>query len=107
MRLKIVQAGDPVLRQKARPLTAAELASADTKRLIEWMHETMVEAPGVGLAAPQVGLSIQLAVIEDLPERWRGVSPEWLAERERRHVPFLVLVNPRIVARSEETSKDA
>ena len=85
MRLKIVQAGDPVLRQSARALTPQEIVSEETQRLIRDMQETMYDAPGVGLAAPQVGLSLQLAVIEDredllktLPRRifWRkNASP--------------------------------
>jgi peptide deformylase len=96
MTLKIVQAGNPVLRQEGRPLSAAEIVSAPVQQLIEWMRETMLDAPGVGLAAPQVGLPIQLAVIEDRPENLRDLDPERLAERERKPVPFQVIINPRI-----------
>ena len=96
MTLKIVQAGNAVLRQESRPLSAAEIVSAPVQQLIEWMRETMLDAPGVGLAAPQVGLPIQLAVIEDRPENLRDLDPERLAERERRPVPFQVIINPRI-----------
>jgi peptide deformylase len=103
MRLKIVQAGEPVLRQVARALTPAEIVSADVQRLIADMRETMHDAPGVGLAAPQVGLSIQLAVIEDRPVSARDLTPEQLAERERKPVAFHVLINPVIEAKSEET----
>jgi peptide deformylase len=60
------------------------------------MLETMRDAPGVGLAAPQVGMSLQLAVIEDRAEYLRDVKPELLAERQREPVPFHVIVNPRI-----------
>jgi len=63
--LKIIQAGNPVLRQPARPLAPTEIGSRDVQQLIEYMRETMRDAPGVGLAAPQIGESIQLAVIED------------------------------------------
>ena len=56
MRLKIVTAGDPVLRQPALPLTVAEIRSPEIQQLIQHMRETMNAAPGVGLAAPQVGL---------------------------------------------------
>ena len=68
MKLKIVQTGEPVLRERGRELTKEEIRSPEVQRLIELMRETMHEAPGVGLAAPQVGVSIQLAVIEDQPE---------------------------------------
>jgi peptide deformylase len=102
MRLKIVQVGDPVLRQAARALSLDEIALPETQQLIEWMRDTMRDAPGVGLAAPQVGLPIQLAVIEDRAEYSKDAPPEQLAEREREPVPFHVLINPRIVERSEE-----
>lgn len=87
MLLKIVQAGDPVLRQTGRPLTPAEITSAEVQQLIELMRETMRDAPGVGLAAPQIGLPLQLTVIEDVGEN---------AASERAPVPFHVLVNPRL-----------
>src|SRR3954470_15327468 len=94
VKLKIVQVGDPVLRQQARPLSSDEIRSAETQQLIELMRETMRDAPGVGLAAPQIGESVQLVVIEDRPEYTRDVSPERLAERERAPVAFHVLANP-------------
>ncbi len=53
--------GDPVLRQKAEPLAEID---ADTRRLIQDMFETMYEADGVGLAAPQVGVSQRVIVID-------------------------------------------
>jgi peptide deformylase len=97
MRFKIVQAGDPVLRQPAKPLSAAEIRSREIQQLIEWMRETMHDAPGVGLAAPQVGLSLQVAVIEDKPEYTKDAPAEFLKERERKPVPFHVLINPVII----------
>ncbi len=102
MRLKIVQVGEPVLRQRARPLLQEEIALPETQQLIVWMHETMRDAPGVGLAAPQVGLPLQLAVIEDRPEYSKDIAAERLAERERLSIPFQVLINPSIVEQSEE-----
>jgi peptide deformylase len=102
VRLKIVQVGEPVLRQNARPLLPEEIALPETQQLIKWMHETMRDAPGVGLAAPQIGLPLQLAVIEDRPEYSKDVPADRLAERERQAVAFQVLINPRIVEYSEE-----
>jgi peptide deformylase len=102
MPLAIVQAGDPVLRRRARPLRPNEVRSREVRELIEQMRETMHAAPGVGLAAPQVGQGIQLAVIEDRPEYTREWTPQHLAERERRPVPFHVIINPKITWMSEE-----
>jgi len=95
--LPIVQLGDPVLRRRAREVTAVELASPRLQELIDAMRETMRHAPGVGLAAPQIGLGLRLAVIEDVPDPERGLSDEERAARERDAVPFHVLVNPKLV----------
>ena len=105
MLLKIVQAGEPVLRAAAGALSREQIALAQTQTLIDWMRETMRDAPGVGLAAPQVGISLQLAVIEDRPEYLRDVPPDVLADRERSPVDFHALINPRIVERSEEQAE--
>ena len=105
MRLKIVQAGEPVLRRTANPLKPDEIRHPAIQQLVEHMCETMRDAPGVGLAAPQIGLPIQLAVIEDLDEYTKGVAPEALAERERSTVPLTVLFNPQIVFYSEDTQE--
>jgi peptide deformylase len=96
MSLQIVQAGDPVLRRRSRTLTKEEIRSASIQELIELMRETMREAPGVGLAAPQIGISIQLAVIEDRAEYLTRLSAEELAETQRSHVPFHVIINPNL-----------
>lgn len=93
---KIVQVGEPVLRQAARPLAAEEIRSSQIRELIEAMKEAMRAAPGVGLAAPQVGQPLQLAVIEDRPEYTKDASAEMLAERERAPVPFHVIINPKL-----------
>ncbi len=96
MRLKIVQVGERVLRQQAKTLSQAEIKSRETQQLIDWMRESMRDAPGVGLAAPQIGLSLQLAVIEDKPEYTKDASDEALKARERKPVPFHAIINPRI-----------
>lgn len=97
MVLKIVQAGEPVLRRRARDLTPEELTSPAVRQLITLMRDTMRDAPGVGLAAPQVGVDVRLAVIEDRSEYQAGLPAEELAARERKPVDFHVLINPRLV----------
>ncbi|MFI1164610.1 peptide deformylase [Streptomyces sp. NPDC020801] len=87
--LTIVAAGDPVLRGGTEPFDG-QLEPALLARFVEALHVTMRAAPGVGLAAPQVGVALRIAVIEDpapVPEevrRARGRAPQ----------PFRVLVNP-------------
>jgi peptide deformylase len=101
-KLEIVQVGDPVLRQRARALTVEEIASERIQQLIADMRDTMRAAPGVGLAAPQIGESLQLVVIEDAPEYIAKLSAEERAARERDVIPFHVLVNPTLTVRTEE-----
>jgi peptide deformylase len=75
---------DPVLRRKTDRVTSI---NGTIERLIDDMVETMHAAPGVGLAANQVGVSLQIAVI-DLSTR---------EEKEKRH-PMLVIINPEILS---------
>jgi peptide deformylase len=96
MTLEIVQTGDPILRKQSRPLTRDEILSPSIQQLIELMRDTMREAPGVGLAAPQIGVSIQLAVIEDPESYLANLSADELAERQRRPIPFHVIINPKL-----------
>jgi peptide deformylase len=62
--LPIVAAGDPVLRQQSMKYTG-QLSEKTLKKLIAAMRTTMLEAPGVGLAGPQVGIPLAFAVVED------------------------------------------
>jgi peptide deformylase len=100
MILKIRSVGEPVLREHARPLNPEEILLPGTQELIASMRETMHDAPGVGLAAPQIGLPLQLAVIEDREEYMKDLSPEMLAERERKPVAFEVIINPVLTLES-------
>ena len=96
MTLTIVQAGDPVLRKKGRTLSKDEILSPQLQQLIELMREAMRDAPGVGLAAPQIGESIQLAVIEDRAEYLSDLSADQLARYQRTVIPFHVIINPKL-----------
>jgi peptide deformylase len=100
MILKIRSAGDPILRSRAKPLRPEEMLLPSTRDLIAAMRETMQDAPGVGLAAPQVGVPLQLAVVEDREENMKDLSREILAERERKPVAFHVIINPVLTLES-------
>lgn len=102
-KLDIVQVGHPVLRQIARELSVEEILSPEIQQLIETMKATMRAAPGVGLAAPQIGKPLQLAVIEDMDHS--HLNAEQLAVRERDEVPFHVIINPRLYI--EESTDNA
>lgn len=78
--------GDPVLRQRAEPVAAVD---DEVRQLIDEMLETMYDADGVGLAAPQIGISRRIVVID-------------VNEKE---VPAFGLVNPVIVERSDAVER--
>lgn len=88
--LPLVPAGAPVLRRRAEPYEG-QVDDALLERLIAAMRDTMRDAPGVGLAAPQVGIGLQLFVAEDpiTPED----AVELADERERAHFPYRAYVN--------------
>jgi peptide deformylase len=89
---KIVTLPDPVLRRKAHPVKKFD---KDLGTLIDDMVETMREAPGVGLAAPQIGLSERLLVIE-------YYEREEDEEIEDAPMKVWAVINPEIVKASEE-----
>lgn len=84
MVLKVVKYGDPVLEQKTEPVT--EFGTRELHKLVDDMFDTMYAAKGVGLAAPQVGVSKQVTVIDISAGEEGGEK--------------LVLINPEIVERS-------
>lgn len=89
---EIVTVPDEVLRRKARKVTVFD---ANLQKLIDDMVETMREAPGVGLAAPQVGISERLIVVEYAEDD----------EEENAPKKLFVVANPEIVKASPETEK--
>jgi peptide deformylase len=105
VKLEIVQTGNPVLRQRARPMSVAEIRSREIQKLIESMRTSMHEAPGVGLAAPQLGLPLQLAVIEDREDYYKDIPEALLRERERRPVTFHAVINPALEVIGEEKAE--
>ncbi len=86
---EIITLPDPVLRRKARPVTALD---PELRTLIEDMIETMRQAPGVGLAAPQVGVSSRLIVVE-YPDN---------EEQEDAPKRLFVVINPEVKEMSPE-----
>ncbi len=85
---KILIHPDPRLKAKATPVTSFD---KDLAALADDMLQTMYEAPGIGLAAPQIGLSKRMLVMDCVKEE--GATPE-----------PMVLINPEVVWTSEETS---
>jgi len=95
--LPIVQIGDPVLRRRAAEVLPETIASSELQTLIDRMIETMRAAPGVGLAAPQVGEARRIIVVEDPPAAIERLGEAQREERQRTDAfPLQVFINPRI-----------
>ena len=95
--LKVARLGHPVIRTPSQAVPKETISSPAMQRFIDDMVETMREYDGVGLAAPQVHVSGQIAVIEvDENRRYPGEGP----------IPLTVLINPKIVQSSKKQLAD-
>ncbi|MBK7453536.1 MAG: peptide deformylase [Anaerolineales bacterium] len=94
---QIVTVPEPVLRRKAKPITKFD---KNLQTLIDDMIETMRDAPGVGLAAPQVNISEQLIVVEYSEED--EDDDEGAEEKPEKPKKLYVMINPEITKTSEE-----
>jgi peptide deformylase len=92
--LPIVQTGAQVLRAHADAVPVEKIETPEFQELIARMIETMRKAPGVGLAAPQIGVPLQLIVLEDRAELIANLNEVEKQERERSAFPVRVFVNP-------------
>lgn len=90
----VVRAGNPLLRGRAEEVPAEELGGKALLTLVRTMVEAMRRAPGVGLAAPQIGVSKRVIVLEDAERLMAKLSPEQRAERGRAPFALRVVVNP-------------
>jgi peptide deformylase len=94
--LKVSRLGHPVLRRVAEQVPVEEIATLQFQQFIDDMVETMYEYDGVGLAAPQVHVSKQVAVLEvNKPPRYPDAPS----------VPLTVLINPRVTILNQETQE--
>ena len=95
--LKVARLGHPAIRAPSVAVPKETIMSAGIQRLIDDMIETMREYDGVGIAAPQVHVSKQLAVIEVTENRrYPGEGP----------IPLTILINPRILSASKKHLED-
>lgn len=93
----LVLMGDPVLRRVAEPVDG-QLGADLLGELVQIMFATMRSAPGVGVAAPQIGIPLRVAVLGDAA----GVAEEVAVARGRWPLPEFVIVNPEYTADADE-----
>ncbi len=97
---EIVTLPEPILRRKAKPITKFD---KDLQTLIDDMIETMRDAPGVGLAAPQVNIPDQLIVVEySEDEDEEELDDEEVEDKPAKPKKLYVMINPEIIKASEE-----
>ncbi len=97
----IVRAGHPVLRGVAEVVAEEEFGSKSLRELVKTMVEAMRRAPGVGLAAPQLGVAKQVIVLEDAERLMAALNLE--QRKARGRVPFTLrtLINPSLELHGE------
>jgi peptide deformylase len=91
---KIVVVGSPVLRERAAEVDPAMFGTPELHALVADMVETMRAAPGVGLAAPQIGVPLRVIVLEDQPGSMSYLTEEERQARGRVLFPLVAIVNP-------------
>lgn len=96
--LKIARLGHPIIRGKTESVSTEELQTPEIQNLIDSMIETMRDANGVGIAAPQVHSPKRIIVIE--------VSPDNPRYPQKGLIPLTVIVNPTIVSQSDDYEQD-
>ena len=104
--LKVARMGHPVLRARAKAVDPGDINSPRFQQLIDDMFETMREYQGVGLAAPQVHVSLRLFVAGFSPEP--GLDPDEDEEdRDQERVPLMALINPEITKLGSDADEDS
>ncbi len=96
MILKLNQVGQPILRYKSKKVDLNEIKSFKTKEFINFMASTLRDAPGVGLAAPQIGLSKQIIILEDKSKYLEIIPKEIIKKQKRKPFSLKVLFNPTL-----------
>ncbi|CAI9114014.1 OLC1v1037485C1 [Oldenlandia corymbosa var. corymbosa] len=91
---EIVKAGDPVLHEPAQEVPPEEIGSERIQKIIDDMVQVMRNAPGVGLAAPQIGIPLKIIVLEDTEEYIGYARKDEVKRQDRRPFDLLVVINP-------------
>ncbi|KAK2425413.1 peptide deformylase 1A, chloroplastic [Trifolium repens] len=100
----IVKAGDPVLHQPALNIDPTEIKSEKIQKIIDDMILVMRKSPGVGLAAPQIGIPLRIIVLEDKEEYISYNTEEETKAQDRRPFDLLVILNPKLKNKSNKTA---
>lgn len=92
--IPIVQTGTPTLRTRAREVPVEEIVTPAMQQLVAQMIETMREAPGVGLAAPQIDVPLRVIVLEERQDALKNLTEDEAKARGRMAFDTRVFFNP-------------
>lgn len=93
---RVCQIGNPVLRQVAKTVPRDKITTSEFQQLVDHMVRIMRETRGVGLAAPQVGVSLQVFCMELTDVHLKLLGPEKTAELQMTKLPLTILINPHL-----------
>lgn len=94
----LIRLGNPILRGKSRPVAKERLQSKAFQKFLDKLAKTCVKNKGAGIAAPQVGKNIRVIVVYVDPNNPRYPG--------RKYFPLTIVINPKVISRSEETKED-
>ena len=95
--LKISRLGHPVLLKKAKPVN--DILAKDVRKIVLDMTETMLDAKGIGLAAPQIHINKQIII-------FRTFKEDEDKDEKEKEINITVLINPKIIKISDKTDDD-
>ena len=92
----IVQIGDPVLRLQCDPVDPKDIKSKEIQNVIASMKFALKRFDGVGISAPQIGVPLQISMIQFTPSQLEFWSPDHQATRQMEAIPLKILINPKL-----------
>ncbi|XP_063223000.1 peptide deformylase, mitochondrial-like isoform X2 [Bacillus rossius redtenbacheri] len=92
----VCQIGDPVLRHEAQPVEASDICSVRIQKVIHCLREVLLKYDAVGLSAPQIGVALQIFIVQFTEAHKRQFTSDTLKLREMTTVPLKVFVNPKM-----------
>ena len=92
----IVQIGDPVLRVPCDPLDPADIRSKEVKEIIKAMKFALHRFDGVGISAPQIGVPVQISMIQFTSSQLNFWSDEIQKSKQMEEIPMKIFINPKL-----------
>src|SRR5487761_1844045 len=95
---RLIQLGNPILRQKSKPVAKVRLQSKAFQKFFDKLAKTCLKNKGVGIAAPQVGKNIRVIVVH--------VDPDNPRYPDKKPFPLTIVINPKVSKRSQKVKDD-